>query len=76
MEAALDISREELAHKAHARACELAHRLELQARQTFAHMVEAQTMMRECGVTAEIELSPGLAAAFMDYKVQECKPQT
>lgn len=51
-----------------AEAVDRLHRLEQEAEAAFAQYVAAQERLREEGVTLDAELTPGIAAAFSQWK--------
>ena len=64
----LQVTREQAAHRQHEQAVERFRRLELEARVTFDDLLSAQSRMREIGVVADVEMSPALAAAWVEHR--------
>lgn len=66
-------TRGDVAFDAMARATERVRRLESEARQTFDEYDHARELCSGEGVAVDLELDPGIAAAFSSYKQQRAR---
>lgn len=64
------VTRTDVAHKMLSEAVEDYKRLEQSAHRVFEALIKAQAEMRKEGVVVDLEMSPSMAAAFSEYKVQ------
>lgn len=65
------ITRTEAAMRAMTKAAERMRSLETEANATFAEVSAAREACRSCGLSVEVEVAPGIAAAYSEWKQRQ-----